>query len=492
MRRARSFAAIALLVSAAALLAACSQGEDASVELVAIGDPAAPFESGGRLSAPAQLLRGATAEGLVGLDERGQVSSGVADRWIVAEDGLSYIFRLRDGSWSEGGKLTADSVRQALGQALSSLRGTPLARDLGGIEEIRTMTGRVVEIRLNRPQPELLQLLAQPELGLLSRGHGAGPMRLTRDGKVAYLSLLDPERRGLPADADWQQTARPLRLRALPAAAAIAMFNRGEAGAVLGGRIEHFPLADASGLSRGAIRLDPVMGLFGLAVAHGDGFLAEAANREAIALAIDREALIAALGVGGWNATSRIVPPDAEDVPAGTGERWPGMSLGERQAEAAARVARWRGGARDTVRLRLALPQGPGADRIFAALAGDLARAGLGSQRVGPGDAADLRLVDAVARYPRASWFLGQLSCDIQKNLCSAEADRLAGEATRAPDAAARAALLAQAETALAATNSFIAFGPPIRWSLVRGNTTGYSPNRLGYHPLMPLALRPK
>ena len=48
-------------------------------------------------------------------------------------------------------------------------------------------------------------------------------------------------------------------------------------------------------------------GLFGLAVVHDDGFLADPANREAIALAIDRQGMIAALGLGGWTATNRIV-----------------------------------------------------------------------------------------------------------------------------------------------------------------------------------------
>ncbi len=31
-----------------------------------------------------------------------------------------------------------------------------------------------------------------------------------------------------------------------------------------------------------------------------------------------------------------------------------------------------------------------------------------------------------------------------------------------------------------------------MRWSLVRGDTSGFAPNQLGYHPLMPLALLPK
>ena len=492
MRRPRTCILHLASLVAAALLAGCGNGKNTSVDVVAIGEPPSLFDSGGRLSAGAQLLRAAMAEGLVGLDEQGQVIPGVADRWIVTDDGMSYIFRLRDGKWSAGGKLNAESVKAALTQALAGLRGTPLARDLAGIEDVRVMTGRVVEIRLKRPQPELLLLLAQPELGLLSRGQGAGPMKLRRDGVVAYLALVDPEERGLPADPDWQQAARPLRLRALPAAAAIASYNRGEAGAILGGKVEHFPLVDAAGLSRGAIRLDPVMGLFGLAVVHGDGFLGEAANREAIAMAIDRNGLIAALRVAGWAATSRIIPADIDDVPAGAAERWPALDVSARQAVAAARVQRWRGGKRDPVQLRLAMPQGPGADRLFASLAGDFAKAGLLAQRVGAGDAADLRLVDAVARYPHASWFFNQLSCDMLKGLCSADADRLVAEAAAASDATVRASLLAEAQTRLTETNSFIPFGAPIRWSLVRGSTTGFVANRLGYHPLMPLALRPK
>ena len=129
---------------------------------------------------------------------------------------------------------------------------------------------------------------------------------------------------------------------------------------------------------------------------------------------------------------------------------------------------------------------------MFARLAADLAKVGLAAERVGENDAADLRLIDAVARYPRIGWFLNQLSCDGQRSLCSAEADKLAGEADDTADPATRSALLSRAEAKLTEANVFIPFGPPIRWSLVRGDTTGFSINRLGYHPLMPLALRPK
>ena len=441
MKKLHHFGICALLLLGTPLTG-CGNRRDAAVEVVAIGPPESIFKAGGQLPLGAQLLFGASAEGLVALDEQAQVVPGVADRWIVTDDGLSYIFRLRDVNWTNGSPLTAESARTALRSAITGLQGTALARDLADISDIRVMTGRVIELRLAHPRPELLMLLAQPELGLLQRARGAGPMRMRRDKNVAILSLLDPEELGLPAEDHWHDRIRELRLRALPARIALARYNRGEANAVLGGTIEQFPLVEALGLSRGAIQLDPVIGLFGLAVVHDDGFLAEQGNREAIALAIDRQGLIAALGLGGWAPTNRIVGTGIEDDPGGVAERWTTMSLAERQSLAASRVTRWRAGKSAPVRLRLALPQGPGADIVFARLAADLAKVGLAAVRVGEDDAADLRLVDSVARYPRIGWFLNQLSCDSQESLCSAEADRLAGEADDTPDPATKSALL--------------------------------------------------
>jgi peptide/nickel transport system substrate-binding protein/oligopeptide transport system substrate-binding protein len=479
-------------------LAACGSGKDA-LTVVAIGSPASPFEKGARLSPPARLMRAATVEGLVGFDEQGQIVPALADRWIVTDDGLSYIFRLRDGTWPDGSPLTAQSLRTALRETMAGLRGMPLALDLASINEIRVMTGRVIEIRLAAPMPNLLQLLAQPELGVTRKDAGTGPMRLQRDGDVALLTVIPPEGRGLPQVEGWTGQVRPLRLLALPAQAAVAKFNSGDADVLLGGRIEDFPLAGSVGLIRGTIQLDPVMGLFGLAVtdtaAEQGSFLAAPENREAVAMAIDRGGLIDAFGVGGWTATTRIVGSGVADDPGTIGERWPGLSIGERRAQAAARVNRWRAvqpGAAAPVRLRLALPRGPGGDILFSRLQADLKTIGIETQQVGPDDEAELRLVDAVARYPRVAWFMNQLSCVAKRGICSDDADRMAIQAQRATDPAVRAELFADAEAALTRMNAFIPFGPPIRWSLVRGEVHGFAANRWNIHPLMPMALLPK
>lgn len=481
------FAGLAL----ALLLASCNNASDRAVEVAVIGDPGSPFAGDARLPLAAQLVRSATAEGLVGFDESGRVIPALADRWIVTDDGLSYIFRLRDGTWPDKTSLTGETARAALLEALATVRGTALGADLAAIEDVRAMAGRVIEIRLSQAQPDFLQLLAQPELGLLRKGRGAGPMRLTREKRGALLKPIAPEDRGLPQIEDWNARRRNLRLVAMAAPRAIERFNAGEVDVVLGGRLADFPRLDASGVSRGAIRLDPVAGLFGLAVANPQGFLAEPERRETLAMTIDRDALAAALNVGGWLATTRIVNPGAGDDNGTVGERWPGQSLAERRAIAAARVARWAKQA-TTPRLRIALPPGPGSAVLFTRLAEDFKAIGIEAVQVRESAPADLRLVDTVARYVRTGWFLNQLSCANVRVLCSASADRLAGQALQESDPAKRADLFAQAEAHLTIANSFIPFGVPIRWSLVSGRTTGFMPNPWNAHPLMPLAMLPK
>ena len=91
-------------------LAGCSSGADEMLGVVVIGAQGDPFVTTGSLPPAAQVVRAATAEGLVGLDEQGRVVPALAERWIVYDDGLSYIFRLRDGVWPDGSAIDAPDV----------------------------------------------------------------------------------------------------------------------------------------------------------------------------------------------------------------------------------------------------------------------------------------------------------------------------------------------------------------------------------------------
>ncbi len=491
---------LALLAFAALSLAlsGCLGGDDRPVRVLVIGDPGSTFAGGARLPQAAQTLRAAAFEGLVGFDEQGRVAPALADRWIVTDDGLSYIFRLRDGTWPGGSPITAETAQAALAQAFAQQRGQPLGADLAVIDEVRAMAGRVIEIRLKRQMPDLLQLLAQPELGLLRNGRGAGPMRSKRDSDKdlglsgVLLRPIAPEDRGLPPEQRWADRVQPVHLSALPAAKAIELFNLGEAEVVLGGTFIDYPRLGAASVSGGAIRFDQVFGLFGLAVLRDEGFLATSENREAIAMAIDREALITAVNLNGWTATTRVVNPGLEGDSGAIAERWVGRSMEDRRAQAAARVAKWKGGKQDGIMLRIALPSGPGSDLLFKLISADLKAIGIEARQVPMAANADLRLVDTVARYARPAWFFNQLGCANARALCSASADSLFAKAEAEADPVKHADLLGDAEAQLTQANSYIPFGVPIRWSLVAGGTNGFAVNRWGVHPLMPLARLPK
>lgn len=484
---------LALFLFSPLALAGCGGvGDDDLVDVVFIGQPEELEEDGLRLSPAGQHLRAATAEGLVSLDASGNVVPAVAERWIVTDDGLSYIFRLRNSDWADGTSIESEDVRAELGRTIARLSGTSLGLDLAKIREVRAMTGRVIEIRLWSPMPDLLQVLAQPELGLRRNGRGTGPMAANPTDEAWVLRPRPPESRGLPADPEWSQRIRQLRLRAMPAEQAVAAFESGGADLVLNGGLANLPLADVGALSRGTVRLDAALGLFGLRVHSREGLLADAARREAVAMAIDRETLLQPFNIGGWIPTTRIVAPGLPDDIGTIDERWVDLTLEERRAQAAQRVAAWLGeGEERSARATIALPPGPGSGLLFRELAADLAAIGIRLERVEDAGEADLTLVDRVARYGSARWFLNQFNCALDTGLCVPEADARVAEARSQIDPMVRAALFAEAEAELAASNVYIPIGAPIRWSLVRGGIEGFQENRWNVHPLLPLALRP-
>lgn len=481
-----------LSLLAALLLWSCGPSNGKGpIELAVIGAPESLFEQGVRLPSAAQHLRAATDEGLVALNPAGQVVPALAERWIVTEDGMSYIFRLRDSTWPDGEEITATDVRKLLRDAITRLKGTSLGLDLGKVRDVRAMTGRVVEVRLTAPMPDLLRILAQPELGFVKSGSGAGPMVMSRDDEamLARLSALPPETRGLPAREDWQEVARPVSVRALGARAAVAAFSRGEVDLVLNGSLADFPLAEAGPLSRGTIQVDPALGLLGLAVRREEGLLADPARREALSMALDRGALIQPFGLNGWQARSWIVPPESYTTPPYLADRWAGASLDDRRETAAARVRAWVAANPDQEAVvRVALPRGPGGDLLFRQLAEAWAQIGVKTVRAAPDDVVDLELRDTIARYAAPRWYLNQFNCSLKASLCSPEADALVEQSLTDPDAATRERLLIEAHAALTAREVFIPLGAPVRWSLVRGSIRNYLPNEWGLHPLFPLS----
>ncbi len=470
-----------VLMLGAILLTACDRRANSGPVVVsAIGDPPAYPPPGTVPGLPARVLLDATAQGLVRFDAGGQIEPGLAERWTVMDDGASYIFRLREAYWANSRRVTAEEIVRLLRRRLVAT-DNPLAPFLTAIDEIVVMTPQVIEIRLNRPRPDLLKLFAQPDMTLIARSppSGSGPLRIVQaaaDGRIA--ARLRPAFDPGQADPDDQRDLRPeqdVRLIGERAARAIVRFARRDSDLVSGGTLADWPLLATIDLPRTSVRRDPAAGLFGLAIARRDGFLADPANRTALSAAIDRGAIVAAIAPG-WEATDRLLPEALDSAAPPQVPDWTLLTIGQRQAAARARVAAF---SPVPVRLAIALPPGPGMTLLYGQLAAAWRRIGILLDRVGPDEPADLRLIDAIAPYDSARWYLATACM-----ACGEQAATALEAARLAPTTADRGVRLAAADAAMNADAGFIPIARPLRWSLVANRLSAWQANPRAWHPL--------
>jgi len=465
-------------------LAACGgsgqRRDDTAVVVSAIGtgnvlaDPDA-----GPLDPAARVLLGATAQGLVRFDATGQIEPGLAERWIVIDDGRSFIFRLRDGAtWADGEPVTAEQVVRTLRRAIAPRSRNPLSPFLAVIDEVVEMTPQVIEVRLKRPRPDLLKLFAQPEMAVfrLDKLDGSGPFRATRNRTGTVLKPA-PE----VADGDDSSGPRPedtLLFHGERPAVALARFRDGQSDLILGGSFADWPLVGVAGIATANVKLDNALGLFGLAVTSREGFLADPANRAAIAMAIDRTTLTHQIHPD-WAPVETLLPVQLDSANPPAQPAWAGAELDQRRQNARASVAAWRRGHPGPVPIRIALPSGPGATLVWSRLAEALYAIGLTPVRTGPNDPAELRLIDAVAPYDSARWFVAT-ACQA----CSDDARTLIEAGRDAPDLYARSHRIAEADAALTADGAYIPIAQPFRWSIVAMRLQAWQGNARAWHPL--------
>lgn len=460
----KQFPLLALLLAPLALLLAGCESRSAREPLAIslVGDSP-------------QTLQRALVQGLVALDSGGSVVPALAERWIVTDNGKSYIFRLKDINWSNGKPVTAKEVASLLRKAAAA-PSHPLPALTRNMASIVPMTGRIIEIRLQRPDPTLLHLLTMPEFGIGTGGRGAGPFFVhSRRNEVTRLRLIPlPHAKALAVDAG---DANDIRVRTEDASRAVARFKRGAIDLVMGGTIADIPVAFAARLPGDALRIEPARGLFGLIVTSTQGPLADARLRKALSLALDRTQIVGRFGVPDWPISTSVLPQ------ALGGEITPSALEGmnepyEDRLERARRLA-----GREARTVRVALPSGPGMRVIAAQLAAMWKPLGVTVVPVGFGKAADLRLINEIAPISIPMWYLDRLGCR-RTRPCDPGSDALLDRAVTADDPAQRAVLLAQSDAALTEYHNYIPIARPLRWSLVRPELKGWRESPIALHPL--------
>lgn len=465
----------------ALVLASCSNASDKQpVTMSVIGSKLALADPNrGAIGGESALMLGATAQGLVAFDADGQIEPALAERWIMTDDGLSIIFRIRRTQWADGRPVTSAEVAARLRSVLAPSSRNALKPLLSGIDRIMGMTGQVIEIRLKAPQPDFLQLLAQPELAMFetSPALGSGPYAVhsVRSG-VTRLRLV-PALGETPSPEE--QERDDIRVRSEKASMGIARFSAREIALVTGGRFADLALARAARPASSQFQLDPAYGLFGLAVGADSKPLADVNIRRALAMAINRDRIVQLFGVSKWKPVQSLLPAQLDSAAPPAALEWVQLPRGDRIARARGYVS----GHPGLPEIRVSLPEGASSRLLFAALVDDWRRIGVRARLVGPNDPSDLRLIDEVAPQSSALWYISRVSCS-HRMPCSQTGEAALNAVASAITQEGRAAAIAEADASFASNQPYIPIALPLRWSLVGPQLTGWRASAFAIHPL--------
>lgn len=480
----RRACAAASLIIAVFSAAGCQKADNGETNVVVIGEsPKMADPATGALTEAQSVLLTNVAQGLVRFDASGQIVPGLAERWNVTDDGLSYIFRLETANWPDGRKITAQQVTRLLKRQLVLRSGNRLKDTVGAIDEIVPMTDRVIEISLKAPRPHFLQLLAQPEFAIMRDNFGTGPFQIAKNSKPDPLRLV----RTISNEDEETVVREEVMLSGKSAPAAVEAFLKEDTDLVLGGTFVDLPYARVKEMPKNALRFDPATGLFGLVPARASGPAADPEIRRLLSQSVDRQALIDALNVPGLLPRVTLLEPGLDGLADPVPPPWTTVPIDQRRPQLAAQAARMFGKLEKPT-IRIKLPNAPGAEVLLGRLASDWGALGI-TVEAAKGDEADFNLVDAVAPSTSPAWYLRFFRCG-EVPVCEPEADDLLEGARGATVSAQRNALLAQASQRMEEQQLFIALTAPIRWSLVSDRVQGFATNRFALHTLT--ALREK
>jgi oligopeptide transport system substrate-binding protein len=295
-------------------------------------------------------------EGLTVESSSGQVTPGVAASWKVDASGTHYTFQLRsDARWSNGQRIRAQDFATAWKRVLDPKQGSPVANDLRlivGATEIMsgkspssslgvaTPSDDVLVVDLVQPAPFFPELVAHSVAFPIysqesARSHTAD--NWVSNGPYVLSNWQPGTRIVLKRNKTyWDEKSVPIEMVDYE----FAPDQNAQFAAYRAGQLDMTDTIPANAIEsiRAAHPKEVVIApylataYYGLNVEQAP-FKGNQKLRQALAMAIDRQRLVAALGLGQIQAFG-IVPPSSWNY---TPQRWPWETLSSADRVAAAR-----------------------------------------------------------------------------------------------------------------------------------------------------------
>lgn len=458
--------------------------------------------------------------GLTTFDAAGRPVPGIAERWTVSPDQLTWTFHLRPAQWSDGVPMTAEdfvfSLRRVADPKTGALYANLIFPIAGAREVIRgrlpperlgveAPDPRTVVIRLEHPVPYLPDLMAHyglvpvPPHAVRRWGDGwTAPGRFVSNGPFRLAEWRLGDRLILVKNPRFHDAAgvcldRVVYLPINDYVSAERQVKRGELdlnSAFAASRIRY--LRGAGGMGA-YVRTHPWTDLVYVVFNQKHPPFQDVRVRQALAMAIDRQFIARRLLGAGQAPADAFVPPGMGALPAAPD--WAGLSFAQRQARAKALLAQ--AGYGPERPLRFQLKTFIAFERVTPVLQADWRAIGVevtlsttdipvffGELQTGAFEAG---LTDWIADYPDPTNFLNLMRSDEPGanygGFEDPEYDRLVGAAEREADAGARARLLQAAERRLLQAAPVAPVWVNPSQNLVNPRITGWVDNVADVHP---------
>ncbi len=274
-------------------------------------------------------------EGLVAWGSSGEIVPGVAARWDISADGLTYTFHLRpDARWSNGAAVTADDFVFSLRRLMDPATGAPYASLLYTLKNGRAVnTGALPSERLGVAAPDpatcvltleqstpyflqqLTHMTALPVYPPSVKRWGDGfarPGRYVGNGAFALKSYRPDDRLVMARNPRFHDAAAVALdgVEVLPIADRTAALRRFMAGEI--DTTNQIP-TDEVGLVRArlgqAVRIAPALGTYYYAFDTRHPPASDARVRRALSMVVDRAFLTDAIWGGTAAPLLSMVPP---------------------------------------------------------------------------------------------------------------------------------------------------------------------------------------
>ncbi len=321
MRTSRT--AIAALASTAALLgaSACSAGSSAdtsesddSVSLAFTAEPAnLDFTTSDGTAIP-QVLMDNVYEGLVRLNQQGEIVPSLAKSWTVSEDRRTYEFKLQDdATFSNGSKFTAQDVKFSIERVQSKAWTISLKSYMDPVDRVEVVSPDTVRVVLSEPSNNWLFNMTT-RVGAMFDPSGVSDLATKPVGTGPY--ELDEWNRGdsivLRRRDDYWGPAPEMKTVTFnyfqdATSASNALLSEGV------DVIANYQALDALAQFRGDDRFEVSEGTTNgevvLAMNNAAGPLQDIRLRKAVMYAVDRRALLEATSNGMGQLIGSMVPP---------------------------------------------------------------------------------------------------------------------------------------------------------------------------------------